>query len=90
MLLDEDVPALLLDEDDPALLLDEDDPALLLEVDPPVPEPSAWAIPDPLATAAPRPSVMAPVPSQVDTRGWFCVMPCRSLPARACFALARF
>jgi hypothetical protein len=44
------------------------EPLLLLAVEePPVPSgpvPSAWAMPDPLARAAPTPSVIAPAPSQ--------------------------
>ena len=41
--------------------------APLLEADEelPVPDASAWAIPDPLASAAPIPRVSAPAPSQV-------------------------
>jgi hypothetical protein len=44
---------------EPVLLLDEEEPPELSG-----PVPSAWAMPDPLARAAPTPRVTAPAPSQ--------------------------
>jgi hypothetical protein len=54
------------DEEAPDPVPDADPAVLLLEEDgePPA-SPSAWAIPDPLARAAPMPRVTAPAPSQV-------------------------
>jgi hypothetical protein len=48
------------------------DPVLLLlgGLEPPSCGESAWATPDPLASAAPTPRVSAPTPSQVPTSGW--------------------
>ena len=52
-----DVPVVEVLAPEPVLLLDEEPPAS-------GPVPSAWAIPEPLARAAPRPRVIAPAPSQ--------------------------
>jgi hypothetical protein len=60
-----EVPEVLLADDGPVLLPEEEVPSLLLAADEelPVVPVSAWAIPDPLASAAPKPSVIAPAPS---------------------------
>ncbi|WP_319454416.1 MULTISPECIES: hypothetical protein [unclassified Mycobacterium] len=51
---------------------------------------SACATPAPLTSAAPTPSVTAPAPSQIRTRGSLPELRRRRAVARACSALARF
>jgi hypothetical protein len=61
-------------------LLDEPDALLelLLVVAPDV---SAWAKPAPPVSAAPKPRVTTPAPSQVDTSEWLWLVTCRPLAA---------